>query len=112
MTNKDFKKWAKEYKWKNRRKTISEFLGKCSAFFIIALIGISILVWVGVYVWYLAPYTRSFFFDYLGLYAFPGIFHAIAMFGIPILVGALFRAIYYIVKNRTTTKPEYLNKDD
>jgi len=116
MANKSFEKWAKEYKWQKRRKAISEFFGKCLAYFlvysIIPLIVIPMLIWVGVYVWYLAPYTRAFCFDYLGLYAFPAVFHAVPMFGIPILIGAFSKAIYNIVKNRSTTRPEYLKKNN
>jgi hypothetical protein len=112
MANKSFEKWAKEYKWQKRRKAISEFFGKSFFYSIIALIGVAILAWVGFYVWYLAPYTRTFCFDHLGLYAFPGILHAVPMFGIPILFGAFFKAVYNIVKNRSTIKPEYLKKNN
>jgi hypothetical protein len=112
MKEKSFKKWAKEYKWQKRRKAISEFFGKSFVYSIIALICIGILVWVGVYVWYLAPYTRAFCFDYLGLYSFPGIFHAVPMFGIPILFSVFLKAVYNIVKNRSTIKPEYLKKNN
>ena len=112
MANKGFEKWAKEYKWQKRRNAISEFLGKCFAHSIIPLIVITMLIWVGVYAWYLAPHIRALLFDCFGLYAFPGILHAVPMFGIPILIGAFLKAVYNIVKNRSTIKPEYLKKND
>ena len=112
MVDESFEKWVRKYKWQKRRIAVSEFFGRLFAYWIITLIAIAVLIWVGIYVWFIAPYIRSFFFNYFGLYTFPAIFHAFPMFGIPILVGAFLKAIYTIVKNRSTIRPEYLKKND
>lgn len=107
MDNDDFKKWAKKYKWDKRRKVIVEFFRTCFVFSIIVLSAILILAWLGFYAWYFAPYTRKFFFEYCGLYAFPAALHVVPMFGIPLIAILFVRAISNIIKNRSIVRPEH-----
>jgi amino acid transporter len=102
--NNNFEEWAKEYKRDKRKKAIREFFGKCIAYSIVFLFFVAVAVWIVVYAIYLSPITRYFFFDFLGLYAFPGFYHVFPLFGIPILVVIsmlkLFKAIRNIKKTR------------
>lgn len=71
---------------KKQAKEILEKIG--SALIIVLVIGI-LIVWVGIYFVYLAPYSRYFFSEVLSLPAFPAILHVVPMFVIPIIAGAL-----------------------
>jgi hypothetical protein len=61
-------------------------------------------VWIGIYARYLAPYTRTFFFEHSGLWFFPSVIHLILMVGIPVLVIRCFNSVLGIIRNRSTRK--------